>query len=472
MTRLRPLSLALLFALGAGGAQAADLVQAYELARQSDPQLSAAENQALATGEGVVQSRASLLPQLSADASLTRNEGDSSQIGASPDPNDPNNVIFGRTVGSSETTTRDYGLVLRQSLYDHGNYTGLRASRARADRASADYDAANNALMVRVADAYFNVLTAIETLVSARAEERAVKRQLDQAEKRLEVGLSPITDVHEARARFDSARANAINAETTLEDAREALAEITGRGLVGLRGLEPEYLPTLELSGTSESWVEQALANNPVLRSREMSLQAANHDIGTARSGHLPTLALSASYGDSATWGSRTSNGVIIPSDTASDGTRVGVTLSVPLFSGFATQSRVRQAIHTRDATEDQLEQERRAVARQTRNAFRSLQAGVTEIEARQQAVVSARSALEATEAGFEVGTRTIVDVLLAQQQLFTAQREYARARHTFLVNGLRLKQSAGNIAFADVQAVNRLLVADAEAALDGDDYQ
>lgn len=462
--RLRPLALALLVAGFAGNANAADLMQAYELARNSDPQLAAAEAQMLAQGEGVVQSRSALLPQLSGNASLSRSDGDSSSI--STRPNEDGTVSFGPSAGSSDTTTRSYSLDLRQSLYDHGNYARLDAAKARAMQAEADYQAAADALLVRVSDAYFAVLTAIESLASSRAEERAVKRQLDQAEKRLEVGLAPITDVHEARARYDAARANAIAAANALDDAREALAEITGKPLDNLRGLSPDFKPEhTDTQGTAH-WVDQALGNNPSLRARTLALTAAEEDVSSARAGHLPTLAATASLSDRSTWGSSASNGLTFPATSASDGHTVGVTLSVPLFSGFATQSRVRQALHTRDAASEQLEQQRRAVTRQTRNAYRALVAGTAEVEARRLSVVSAQAAYEASEAGLEVGTRTIVDVLITQQSLFQAQREYARARHAFLVNELRLKQAAGKIAVTDLEAVNRALVHDAEAAL------
>lgn len=458
---LRPLALvtALAFASAANGA---DLLEAYDLARNSDPQLAAAEAQKLAQGEGVVQSRASLLPQISGSASLGRSYGDSegSQVfGGNPLP---------PSSSESRGRSRGYGVDLTQTLYSRANYTGLRASRARAERAAADYDAALNGLMVRVADAYFNVLTAVETLAVARTEEQAVKRQLDQAEQRFEVGLTAITDVHEARARYDAARANAIAAETSLFDAREALAEVTGRHLTGLRGLSENFSPELPSPQDPESWVQLALDSNPLLRGRDLSLLAAQHDVETARAGHLPTLGFRAGWGEDAGWGTSTNRIADVTSayNNTSDGYSVGISLNVPIFAGGATQSRVRQALHTRDATAEQLEQERRAVTRQTRNAYRALLAGMSEIEARQQAVVSASSALEATEAGFEVGTRTIVDVLLAQQQLANAQREYARARHGFVVNSLRLRQAAGNIAYADIENVNRLLTRDAEAAL------
>lgn len=464
--RLRPLCLALALAGLSGTAAAADLLSAYEQARQSDPQLAAAEAQKLAQHEGVVQGRAALLPQLSAEADISNSNGDGTSVSSQPDPDNPGQVVFGPSKGSSDTTTRDYGLNLRQTIYDHSIYTRLSAAKARAAQAEAEYKAAADSLLVRVADAYFNVLTAIETLASSRAEERSVKRQLDQAEKRLEVGLAPITDVHEARARYDAARANAIAAANALDDAREALSEITGSPEENLRGLSPDYKPENTNTVSAEDWVKQANETNPTLLARELALTAAEKDVESARAGHLPTLSASAGYSDSATWGERSANRFVFPAASTNDGTRVGLTLSVPLFSGGATQSRVRQALYTRDASADQLEQQRRAVVRQTRNAQRALVAGEAEVEARRLSVVSAQAAYEASEAGLEVGTRTIVDVLITQQSLFQAQREYARARHAFLVNTLRLKQAAGTITVDDLEAVNRVLVNDAEASL------
>ncbi|WP_395793992.1 TolC family outer membrane protein [Aquimonas sp.] len=461
---LRPLCFA--FALAAvGSANAADLMQAYELARQSDPQLAAVEMQRLATGEGVNQNRSALLPQLSGSAGFTDSTTKDSRFG--PVRNADNSFAFGNTTTYGENRGRSWRLDLQQSLYDHRNYTRLRASRARADAADADLDAAIDGLALRVAQAYFTALTTVDSLIFARADERAVKRQLDQAEQRFEVGLTAITDVHEARARYDGSRANAINAENALDDAREALAELTGQQLANLQGLDESFAPGMPEPAQLEAWVQTALAENPLLRSRALALDAAQQDIMTARSGHLPTLGLSASRNGGAGWGeSLSSTGLASPGTTDDLGSSISLNLNVPLYSGGLTQSQVRQSVYNRDATEDRLEQERRAVTRQTRNAYRAVVAGISEIEARRQALVSARSALEATEAGFEVGTRTIVDVLLSQQVLTSAQRDYSNARHSFLVNGLSLKQSAGVIDIKDIAGVNRLLVRDAEAAL------
>ena len=458
---LRPLSLALALALTAAGASgpasASDLMDAYRMARDSDPQLGAAESRRLAQGEGIVQSRAALLPQISASASLSDSRSDtaSSQV-FSTDP-----LIIGTNIGESDSRSRSYDIDLRQSLYDRANYTRLHASRARADQSAAEYEAALDGLMTRTAQAYFGVLTGIDSVVLSRAEQRAVKRQLDQAEQRYEVGLTAITDVHEARARHDSARANVIAAENALDDAREALSEITGTWLENIKGLESSFQPSLPQPEKIDEWVAEALESNPALQARELAVIAASKDVGTARAGHLPTLSAQVGYSDSASWGTFTT-----PSNRISDGPSIGVSLNVPIFSGFATRSRVRQAVYTRDAVEDQLVQERRAVTRQTRSAYRALIAGISSIDARTQSVVSAQSALDATEAGFEVGTRTIVDVLQSQQQLYTAQRELSRARHDFLVNTLNLKAAAGTLDVEDIKGVNQHLTADAEAAL------
>jgi outer membrane protein len=461
--RLRPLAFALLLAGVAAPAAATDLVQAYDLARQGDPQLSIAESQVGVAGEGVVQNRANLLPQIDGTATYGRSRSDSDGT-----------QLFGSTPFTSDTsnssTSRSKEVNLRQSIYDRANYTRLRAAKARAEAARADAEAAGDSLIVRVADAYFNVLTRIETLVASRSEVAAVKRQLDQAEKRLEVGLAPITDVHEARARYDSARANAILAANALDDAYEALEEITGAPVENLRGLAKDFTPKATDLRASDEWVKLALDTNPALRSRELALAAAEKDVSTARAGHWPTLGGSLGWRDSSNNGENTNNLIAAPNVTEFDngfnGTTWGLSLSVPIFSGFATQSRVREALHRRDIAADQLEQQKRSITRTTRSLHNALAAGAAEVEARRLAVVSAQAAYEAGEAGLEVGTRTIVDVLIAQQQLFQAQRDYATARHAFLVNELKLKQAAGILDAGDIEAVNRSLVTDADAAL------
>jgi outer membrane protein len=210
--------------------------------------------------------------------------------------------------------------------------------------------------------------------------------------------------------------------------------------------------------------VQHALRYNPGLRAAELGVQASEHDIASARSGHYPRLSATASYNRSRTFASRASDGVDV-GDSENDNATISVQLDVPIFAGGAVRSRVRQAIHSNQATLAQLDQQRRAVGRQTRSVYRSVLAGIAEIEARGAALASAASAYEASEAGLEVGTRTIVEVLINQQNLFAAQREYANARHSFLVNTLRLKQATGQISVDDLRAVDALLTVDADAA-------
>lgn len=440
----------------AGPAAAADLAQIYDMARASDPQLAAAESAMFAAGEGVVQARAALLPNLSGTAQLGDSNSDSSQVSAQPAPG--GGVTFGRGLSSGDSTTRTYRLVLSQSIYNHSSYTRLRGARAGQSRASANYDAALDGLIVRVATAYFGALTATTNLEAAQAEEKAVKRQLEQAEQRFEVGLSAITDVHEARARYDAARAAAILAQNQLDDAYEALTELTGKPVDEVKPLAEEIKLANPEPNKLDDWVATAQAESPTLAIRRFELEQAGHDVETAKAAHLPTLSAGYDWTDQTSWGSRNSNGIEFPADSDFRDHGWGLTLNVPIFEGFATQSAVRQRTHNRDAAADTLEQEERAVVRSTRNAFRSVVAGISEVEARKQAQVSAQSALDATQAGFEVGTRTIVDVLISQQVLFQAQRDYARARHDYLLNTLRLKQAAGTITVADLQLVNALL--------------
>ncbi len=442
MKRLQLLPLcAALFGLGlAASAQATDLVTVYQAARDSDPQLRIADAQVGIAAEGVVQTRAALLPNISGriSTSHSRNSG---------------------TLGSGDTFTsssrgRNYGVDLNQSIYDHSNYTRLRGNRVRARAAEFDYDEALNGLLLRTAELYFAVLTARDNLASAEAEETAVGRQLEQADQRFEVGLTAITDVHEARARFDNARARVILQQASLDDALEALRELTGSYFDDLRRLRDDLPLDPPEPANIDDWVSLALGESPSLRSRELLVEAADYGVRSARAGHLPTLGASVSYGDSALL-----SGESGPFSTrGSDQTTIALALSVPIFEGFATQSRVRQAVLERDTVSEQLDQNRRLIARQTRNDYRAVIAGISEVQAREQALISAQSAVEATQAGFEVGTRTIVDVLLSQQQLFQAQRDYSNARHQFILSGLRLKQSAGVIDVSDLQAVNALL--------------
>jgi outer membrane protein len=468
----RPLVLALAFALlPAAGAHAEDLLQTYELARAGDPQLAAAESGRLATKEGAVQARAALLPQLDGSATYRRSKstGPSTQTQFDPVTGQP--VRFS---GDSESTTnsRNVGLNVSQVLFDFGSFSRVKSQNAISRAADFQVESAGDSLVTRTSQAYFNVLVAIESLAAAETQETALKKQFDFASKRLEVGLAPITDVHEARAQYDSARANTIVVRNALEDAYQALVEITGRPVRNLKGLPADFQPALPSERDADAWVAAAVDNNPALKAKQLKVQASEADVTTARAGHLPTLYFNGSYGKNASWGDSTftsSNppfSSTFPTGNEGRGPSFGVTLSVPIFAGGATQSRVRQALAQRDVASDELEQQKRGLERATRNAYQTLVAGISEVEARRLALVSAQSAYDASQVGLEVGTRTVLDVLNNQQTLFQAQLAYARARYNFLQNRLLLEQAAGTLDIDDVQDINRLLTANADAQL------
>jgi outer membrane protein len=467
----RPLVLALAVALlPAAGAHAEDLLQTYQLARTGDPQLAAAESTRLATKEGAVQARALLLPQLDGTATLNRSRSTGpstqSQLDANGDP-----IQF---TGDSETDrrSRSYRVNLDQAIFDYSRISRLRSQNVLSHAADFQLRSAGDSLVTRTSQAYFNVLVAIETLAAAEASETALKKQFDFASKRLEVGLAPITDVHEARAQYESARANTIVTRNALEDAYQALAEITGQPVHQLKGLPEDFKPSLPEERDADGWVAAAIANNPALQAKQLQVQSTDIDIQTARAGHLPTLYFNGSYGKSTTWGDNTFSSSnppfssTFPLDSESRGPTFGLTLRVPIFSGGAVASQVRQAIAQRDVAADELEQQKRALERNTRNSYQTLLAGISEVEARRLALVSARSAYSASQVGLEVGTRTVIDVLINQQNLFNAQREFALARYNFLQNRLLLEQSAGTLEIGDVEDINRLLTVDAEAQL------
>ncbi len=446
MTR-RPLVLALALLVLPLGAQAEDLLQSYELARNSDPQFAAAEAGRLATREGAVQTRATFLPQIG--GSVGANYSDTtSELGSGLEASDGGGG-------------RSYGFSVDQSILNFGNIARHRSQLSLSEAADFQLEAAGDSLITRTSAAYFNVLVALETLSAAVAQETALKKQFDFADKRLEVGLAPITDVHEARAQYDRARANTIVTRNALEDAYRALEEITGKDVRALKSLPQDFQPELPSSLDVNGWVQTAIDSNPALKAKELELRSAEAGVDSARAGHLPSIGLRATYGNNQSL----FDGNIGPTGIdSSDTSSVGVTVSIPIFAGGATQSQVRQALAQRDVTGDQLDQQRRALVRNTRNAYQTLVAGISEVEARKAAVFSARSAYDASQVGLEVGTRTVLDVLNNQQTLFNAEREYALSRYNFLQNRLLLEQAAGTLDVDDLQDVNRQLTTDANS--------
>ncbi len=429
-------------------AQAVDLMGVYELAQANDAELRAAEQRLAAAGEAPVQARAALLPSLNASASHTQGRSRTRTDGIS--------------LGSTDVDRENYTLSLRQSIYDDANYGRLARARAELTAADAQYAQDWQEFLFRVTERYFDILTALDSVRFARAEETALRRQFEQAEQRFEVGLAAVTDVHEARAVYDAAQARVILAENEVENAREGLREITGTLFENYSRL----ITDLPLEGPDpdsvEDWVAMALDTSPVIRQQRGQVDVAQADLRVARAGHLPTLDLTGSYNRNVDneWigGGQESLETLVSAEQLNRGWQVGLELNIPLFQGLAVQSRRRQAGFSLRAADESLDQVERSVIRQTENAFRAIVAGIREVEARRQALVSAESALEATNAGFEVGTRTIVDVLQSEQRFFQAERDFSQARHQFILNQLRLNQAVGTLDEDDLVRVNQLL--------------
>ncbi len=465
MICIRSLPLAIALAVGTTAAHADDLIQIYQEARASDPTLAGAESTKLATDENVDQARSQLLPQIGVNLDFTRTHGGDSSTTFVRDPNDASGN--GTPVPGYTTTAyqRSLGASLSQSILDISKWTALKASRYTAQAGAATFDAAQQQLLINAAQAYFSVLTALDALKFADANEKALARQLEQAQQRFEVGLAAITDVNDAKAQHDQAVASVISNQNAVDTAREAVRQLTNKEPGEFKKLREDLPLEHPKPDDPNAWVEVALEHNPALSSAALQVDAANANISTARAGHLPTVSAQVGYSRAVNWGDTrfgaSVGGVDGFQTFAGDpkwGSSIGITLTVPIFTGGYTQSRVRQSIHQRDFAQDQYEYTRRQIEAATRNDFRSVIAGASEVEATKAAVVSAQSSVEATQAGYEVGTRTIVDVLISQQTLLQAQSSYSSARHTYVLNRLLLKQAAGVVDVHDLEAINALL--------------
>ena len=448
--RLKTLVIALAGILAVPSALAVDITGVHDLAVKNDPQLQAAKYRRDATGENRRQARSNLLPTLTLSGSTSKGDGQTS-IG-----------IPGIDIPDSDIDNENLRLELRQTIYDRANYERLDIARGQVSQAEAVYQKAYQDFLVRVAGSYFDVLTAIDGVTFAEAEEKALQRQFEQAEQRFEVGLTAVTDVHEARATYDNARARAIVSRNRLADSKEGLRELTGQYFSALDPLQEE-LPLLPPNPDSaEEWVKTALANNPSVQTARYAVDIAEGNANLQRAGYFPTLSFTARKNEftNHTFVAR-DPATQLPIGTTSlefEDTQYGLQLTVPLYQGGAVSSRTRQARYELNATHQDLDVQQRSTVRQTRNAFRGVIAGIQQVEAFGQALVSAASALEATQAGFEVGTRTIVDVLIAEQRYFQAQRDNSNARHNYIVDHLRLRAAAGVLAEEDLQQVNQIL--------------
>lgn len=456
---LRACAVAIVAALGLAGAASAhaeDLMDAYRQALQSDPVLMQAEAQSRVGQAGAAISRSTLLPQLNGSVSFNDQHG--TQTGPQTVLGPDGKPILIDTTGHTAGRSRTESVGLNQVLFDLGRFEQWRASKANARSTEAQYVAAEQDLILRVATAYFTVLNDQDQLRYAEANQKALQKQLDAAQAKYSVGLSAITDADSARAQEAAAAAAVIQARTTLYNDREALAQITGKAPVDLRVLRDKLPLNPPQPDDPEAWVSTALASNPSLQAQREQVEAAQHGVGAAHAGRLPTLNASVDYSRNPSWGGVDFTTGGPRADSRTTGTSLGLVLSVPLFAGGGIHAQIKQAIAQRDQASDVLEQDRRQIVANTRNAFNSIRAGISQVQAQKEAVASAQKALQSTQAGYEVGSQTIIDVLFAQQTLFQAESNYSQARHAYVINQLNLEFAAGTLSVKDLEAVNALL--------------
>jgi len=411
---------------------AEDLLSVYKQAQKNDPTVIKSKALYKASKEDIVQARSVLLPYLSGSASYTLSER-----GAE-----------GNTV--SDTEQMSYGLELNMQLYKHSSWLRLDNAKKSAHRSDVSYQSAKQELIVRVTSSYFDVLSAKDDLDFAKAEKAAIERQLEQTKQRYSVGLTAVTDVHEAQAQYDNAVTSEIRAENSVFTAEEALRVITNVYPRDLNTLNTERFSTSRpVPDSANEWQQTAEAKNLDIISQKIAVDIAKENINIATSGHYPTLSLRGSYGKSDT------DDLIDNTSGKGDSQSIGITLNVPIYSGGATSSAVNQAQSNYVAASQDLEQTHRNVVRNTRNAYNTVIAAVSAIKALEQSVVSAESALKATEAGFEVGTRTIVDVLDSTRNLYNAKRNLSSTRYNYVQSILSLKRAAGTISMQDLININ-----------------
>jgi len=447
--------------LGVHAAAAADLVAVYQRALQNDPQLREAEANRLAALESKPQALASLMPQLNgtAVASKERDTGPTKQSFSFTDVSTgtPITVIEHQDF-NGRTTTHDhkYGVDLKQNLFRWENWVALQRADAQVAQAEADYQAAQQDLMSRVAQRYFDVLASQDDLDAQEGALASVNRQLEQAEKRYEVGLIAITDVQEVRASHDSSAAAVIAAKRQVASAQEFLREITGDLFDTLaRPIEPFELTNPD-PVNEDRWVEMALQQNLSLVSSRLAADIARENVSSARGGHFPSLDLVASgYKLNVDGTSINSDGTPYGNSSIDQNQRsIGIQLTFPLYSGGMVSSQVRQAVYQHRAAKERVERVARQTEHDARDSYLGVLSEISRVKALRRAVESNTTALNATEAGYEAGTRTAVDVVESRRLWIQAQTDYSRSRYDYMINVLKLQQAAGILS---VQSLNRL---------------
>lgn len=434
----------------------------YQRALQNDPTIREAEARYLANVQVRPQARAQLLPSLQFQSSVSGS--------FSEDPNPPTNPITGENVpglGATEreSDSRSWQLGINQTIFDWSRIVTMRQADKRVAQAETEYEVQKQQLLLRVAEAYFNVLAAEDSLEAQVVARQAFERQLEQAQRRFEVGLIARTDVEETRAAFDSSVAQEIESQRVLATEQERLREIIGEYVVDLAS-PGEELPLVSPDPEDvDQWVQAAMRQNLALIAARIAASIAQDDIAIARAGRLPTLSLTSGYRWNRNEGSQ--NTIVLDPDlldtarprtefmSENEGYNWAINLNVPLYTGGLNSSRIQQSVYQHRATVQSSERVARETERQTRDAYLGVVSSISRVRALQQAVQSAQTALEATEAGYEVGTRTSVEVQTSLEQLRRAQTDYARARYEYILNTLRLKQASGILNVADIEQID-----------------
>jgi outer membrane protein len=441
-------------------APAKDLIGVFEDAVHNDPVIRQADANRLAARESKPQALAALLPQLNGTAGITRghSSGFESQIFEVSNGGTPQ-LVVARTADTIDNTIQQWSLNLRQNVFSWSNWMALKAASHEVAQAEANYAAAEQQLILRVSQAYFNVLTAIDTLDADQTSLEAISRQLDQANKRFEVGLIAITDVEDAKAARDSAASTVISAKRTLATSEDQLQEITGQKYDALAKPGTDMPLNNPDPADQSRWVNISLEQNLSLISSRLSADIARENVRVAQGGHLPTLDLVAGRSWNYTSSDQIFDGTPFSNvDSKVNDRQIGLQFTLPIYSGGFTQSKVRQAQYQWIAAKEGVVQSSRATERQARDAYLGVITGIARVQALRQAVESNHTSLKATEAGYEVGTRTSVDVLNARRLTVQAETDYATARYDYIVSVLQLRLAAGNLDRTQLADLNNWL--------------
>jgi outer membrane protein len=442
MKNTKPLQLILAALLGASAtAQAADLQETFRAAQANDPVFAAARAAQQAGQEKLSQGRSTLLPSVNINANSTFNDLNVTYLGASPFPG-----------GNYRYNSSGAGVTLVQPLFRQQNWVAYTSGELQALQAEAQFKLAEQDLILRVAQTYFDVLIAQDSLQLVVAQKEAISEQLEQAKRNFEVGSATITDTLEAQARFDLTSAQEIAAENNLEVRRRALQQMINTMPQQLNALGAEFKLESPQPADMEKWVDDAQMNSLQLAIAKAGAELAEKDVARNRGGHYPTLDLVANYSKNY------ANGGTFGVGSETENTSVGVQLNVPLFQGGVVNSRWREAEANHERAKQELENARRGVATQTRQAYLGVVSGIAQVQALQQALASSESALKASKLGQEVGVRTNLDVLNAQQQMFSTRRDLYQAQYNYLVSQLRLKAAVGSLGEEDLGRVNQAL--------------